>query len=95
MIVSEFKHLKKVQLSKRVKVFNILIYVSAAIGIASFVGFFITHYKFNWSWLLIGVTYILMSVNFIGQIRRMRKEIQFREDRLKQKQEAPKNSPTE
>jgi hypothetical protein len=87
MSLSEFKHLKKEQLSKRVKIFNALIYVSAAIGIASFVVFFITHDKYNWSWLLIGVTDILMSVNFIGQIRRMRKEIQFRE--------APKNSAAE
>ena len=93
MIVSEFKHLKKEQLKRRVKLFNALIYLSAAIGIASIVVFFITHYKFNWSWLLIGVTYIILSVNFFGQIRRMRKEIQFREDRLKRKQEAPENSP--
>jgi hypothetical protein len=94
MIVSELKHLKKEQLKRRLKISNVLIYLTAAIGIASFVVFFITHYKFNWSWLLIGVTYILMSINFIGQIRRIRKEIQFREDRLKQKQDAPKNITT-
>ena len=87
MIESEFKHLKKEQLKRRVKLFNVLIYLTAAIGIASFVVFFITHYKFNWSWLLIGVTYILLSINFIGQIRRMRKEVERRENRLKHQAE--------
>ena len=94
MIVSEFKHLKKEQLKRRVTIFNALIYLSAAIGIGSFVVFFITNYKFNWSWLLIGGTYILLSVNYAGQIRRMRKEIHFREERSKQKQEGPKNITT-
>ncbi len=75
MIVSEFKHLKKEQLKRRLKIFNVLIYLTAAIGIASFVVFFITHYKFNWSWLLIGVTYILMSINFIRQKQEAPKNI--------------------
>ena len=95
MIVSEYKHLKKEQLRRRVKIFTVLIYISAAIGIAGILIFFATDYKFNWSWLLIGLTYILLSVNYVGQIRRMRKEIQFREDRLKQKQKSPKNITSE
>ncbi len=85
MIVPEFKHLSKEQLIKRIKIFKLLIYLSAAIGLTSFVVFFLTHYKYNWSWLLIGFTYILLSVNFVGTIRRMRKEIERREDRLQQK----------
>ncbi len=85
MIVPEFKHLRKEQLLKRIKIFQLLIYLSAAIGLTSFVVFFLTHYKYNWSWLLIGFTYILLSVNFVGTIRRMRKEIERREDRLQQK----------
>jgi len=85
MIIPEFKHLRKERLKKRVKILNVLSFVSAVIGIASFVVFFLTHYKYNWSWLLIGLTYILLSVNFVGTIRRMRKEIQKREDRLGQK----------
>jgi hypothetical protein len=36
----------------------------------------------------IGLTYILLPVNYVGRIRRMRKEIEFREDRLRQKQES-------
>ena len=85
MIVPEFKHLKKEQLIKRIKIFKLLIYLSAVIGLTSFVVFFLTHYKYNWSWLLIGFTYILLSVHFVGTIRRMRKEIERREDRLQQK----------
>ena len=83
---------RKEQLKRRVKILNILIYVAAAIGIASLIVFFKTDYKFNWSWLLIGLTYIFLSINYIGQIRRMRKEIVFREDRLRQKQEAAQNT---
>ncbi len=81
MIIPEFKHLRKEQLKKRINILHVLSYVSVAIGITSFVVFFLTHYKYNWSWLLIGLTYILLSVNFVGTIRRMRKEIQKREDR--------------
>ena len=88
MIASEFKHLRKEQLKRRVKILNVFIYVAAAIGIASLIVFFKTDYKFNWSWLLIALTYILLSISYIGQIRRMRKEIAFRVDRLRQKQEA-------
>ncbi len=82
MIIPEFKHLSREQLKKRTKVLYLLSYVSAAIGIASFVVFFLTQYKYNWSWLLIGLTYILLSVNFVLTIRRMRKEIRKREDLL-------------
>ena len=92
MIASEFKHLRKEQLIRRVKLLNILIYVAAAIGITSLIVFFITDYKLNWSWLLIALTYIILSINYVGQIRRMRKEITFREDRLRQKQEAAQNT---
>ena len=81
MIASEFKHLRKEQLKRRVKILNVLIYVAVAIGITSLIIFIITDYKFNWSWLLIALTYILLSINYVGQIRRMRKEIDFREDR--------------
>jgi len=84
-----FKHLRKKQLAKRVKVYGVLVYVAFAIALASYLTFFVTHYEHNWSWLLIGATYTLFPFNFIIQIRRMRKEIQFREERLKQKQEAP------
>ena len=79
MIVPEFNHLKKEQLKKRVKILHVLSYVSAAIGIASFVVFFLTHYKYNWSWLLIGLTYILLSFQFVWTTLRMRKEIQKRD----------------
>lgn len=87
MIASEFKHLKKEQLKKRLKILNILVYLFAAIAIASFVVFFTSSYKYHWSWLLIGLSYTLLPVNYVGQMRRMRKEILKREDRLKQKQE--------
>jgi amino acid transporter len=84
MIASEFKHLNKEQLRKRIKILKVLVYLFAAIGIGSFVVFFVTHYKHNWSWLLIGLTYILLTVNYVSQMGRMRKEIKFREDRKKQ-----------
>ena len=92
MIASEFKYLGKEQLKRRVRILNALIYVAAVIGIAALIVFFLTDYKFNWSWLLIALTYILLSINYIGQIRRMRKEIDFREDRLRQKQKAAQNT---
>lgn len=88
MIVPEFKHLRKEQLKKRIKTLTVLSYVFAAIGIASFLVYFITDYTHNWSWLVIGLTYILWPVNLVRTTRRMRKEIQKREDRLKQKQDA-------
>ncbi len=86
-----FKHLKKEQLKKRVKIYGVLIYVAFAVAIASFVTFFATHYDHHWTWLLIGATYTLWPFNFITQIRQMREEIAFREDRLKRKQEAAQN----
>jgi len=95
MNTSEFKHLSKEQLKRRVKLLNVLIYLFAAIAMASFIVFFSTSYRFNWSWLLIGLTYILLPVNYVGQMRRMRKEIDFREDRLKRKQEMALNSAPE
>ena len=79
----EFKHLNKKQLRKRVKILNVVIYIAPIIAVASYVTFFITDYKFNWSWLLIGVTYTLLPYNFVMQKRRMQKEITFREERLK------------
>lgn len=88
MVAPEFKHLRKEQLKKRIKIFLVLSYASAAIGMTSFVVFFLTHHKYNWSWLLIGLTYILLSVNIVGNMRRMRKEVQKREDRLKSAQNA-------
>ena len=88
MKTSEFKHLNKVQLRRRVKIYNVLIYVSPAFALASFIGFFFTDYKYNWVWLINGLTYSLLTINFVGQMRRMKTEIQFREDRLNQKQEA-------
>jgi fatty acid desaturase len=84
MANQEFKHLKKEQLKKRIKILKVLIYLFAAIGIGSFTVFFFTHYRLNWSWLLIGLTYILLSVNYSGQLRRMHREIQRREERLSQ-----------
>jgi len=92
MIPSEFKHLKKDQLKRRLKILSYLIYLFAAIGLASFVVFFMTHYKYNWSWLLIGVTYVLLSVNYAGQMRRMRAEIQKREERLIKSRDASLHS---
>lgn len=88
MKTSEFKYLSKIQLRRRVKIYNVLIYLSPAIALASFIAFFLTDYKFNWSWLINGFTYALLAVNFVGQMRRMRTEITFREDRLKRRQEA-------
>ena len=92
MIPSEFKHLRKEQLKRRVKILSVFIYVAAAIGIASLIVFFLTDYKLNWSWLLLALVYIVLPIDFVGQIRRMRKEIAFREDRLRQKQEAAQNT---
>ena len=88
MIPSEFKHLSKLQLRKRVKILNVVVYITAAIAIASFVIYFATDYEHNWSWLLIGATYILFPFNLVKQKRRMQKEIAFREERLRKKQEA-------
>jgi len=83
----EFKHLKNEQLKKRVKIISVFVCLFAAIGVASFVFFFVTDYKFNWSWLLIGLTYILLTINYAMRMRLMRKEILFRDKRQKQKQE--------
>jgi len=77
-----YKHLKKDQLKRRLRIYGVMIYVAFAITIASYVIFFSTHYKYNWTWLAIGATYTLFPFNFIIQIRRMREEIQFREGRL-------------
>ena len=88
MIPSEFKHLSKQQLRKRVNILNVVVYIAAAIAIASFVIYFATDYEHNWSWLLIGATYILFPFNLVMQKRRMQKEIAFREERLRKKQEA-------
>lgn len=82
MITSEFKHIRKEQLKKRLKIIHILIYLFAAIGIGSFIVYFMTNYKYNWAWLLIGVTYILLAVNYMAQMRRMHAEIRKREERL-------------
>ena len=79
----EFKHLNKKQLRKRIHILNVVVYIAGIIAVASFVVFFITDYKFNWSWLLIGLTYTLLPYNFVMQKRRMQKEISFREARLK------------
>ena len=73
------------------KIYGVLIYVAAAISIASFVIFFTSHYNTHWVWLLIGATYALFPFNFNIQIRRMRQEIAFREERLRKKQEAGLN----
>ncbi len=88
MKTSEFKHLDKAQLRRRVNIYKVLIYVSPAFALASFIGFFFTDYKYNWVWLINGLTYSLLTINFAGSMRRMKTEIQFREDRLKQKQAA-------
>jgi len=78
---SEFKHLRKEQLKKRVKLFSVLVYVGFAIAITSLIVFFTTDYKYNWSWLLIGLTYVLWPINVLQQKRRMILEIKFREER--------------
>ena len=88
MIPSEFKHLSKLQLRKRVKILNVVVYIAAAIAIASFVIYFATDYEHFWSWLLIGATYTVLPFNFVMLKRRMQKEIAFREERLRKKQEA-------
>lgn len=79
----EFKHLNKKQLRKRAKTLNVVVYIAGIIAVASCVAFFITDYKFNWSWLLLGLTYTILPVNFVMLKRRMQKEIAFREERLK------------
>ena len=86
MIASEFKHLRKEQLKKRVKLFSVLVYVGFAIAIASIIVFFSTDYSYNWSWLLISLTYVLWPINLLQTKRRMLQEIQFREDRSKNRQ---------
>jgi len=92
MISSEFKNLKKEQLKRRLKILQILIYLFAVIGITAPVVFFLTDYKYNWSWLLIGLTYILLTINYAGQMKRIRAEIQKREDRLRSRK--PSENPT-
>jgi len=87
MIPSEFRHLNKEQLKRRLKIRSYLIYLFAAIGIAAPVVFFMTDYKHNWSWLLIGVTYILLAVENFHTNRRIRAELKKREDRLKKSQD--------
>ena len=88
MIPSEFKHLSKLQLRKRIKILNVVVYITAAMAIASFVIYFATDYEHNWSWLLIGATYTLFPFDLVKKKRRMQKEIAFREERLRKKQEA-------
>lgn len=80
-----FKHLSKKQLGRRVKIFTVLIYIAFTIAVGSYITFFIVDYKFDWSWLLIGLTYTLFPFNFITQIRRMKKEIEFREERARKR----------
>jgi hypothetical protein len=92
MIPSEFKHLNKEQLYRRVKIRNVLIPLFAAIGIAAPVVFFSTDYQHNWSWLLIGLTYILLAIDNARTNRRTRAEILKREDRLKKSQQASPQS---
>lgn len=87
MIASEFKHLRKEQLKKRVKLFIVLVYVGFAIAIASIIVFFSTDYSQNWSWLLISLTYVLWPINLLQTKRRMILEIKFREDRAKKRQQ--------
>jgi O-antigen/teichoic acid export membrane protein len=82
----EFKHLYKKQLVRRVKIIRVLAYISAIIAVISFIIFFVTDYKLNWSWLIIGFTYILMPINFVMQMRRIQKEIKFREERAKNRE---------
>ena len=77
----EFKHLNKRQLNRRVRILRVVVYLAGIIAIASFIAFFIIDYKFDWSWFLIALTYTLLPINFVIQIRRMRKEIAFREER--------------
>ena len=84
----EFKHLNKKQLRKRVKIFNALVYIAGIIAVASYTAFFITDYRFNWSWLLIGLTYTLFPINLVTRKRKMQKEIAFREERLKRAKES-------
>ncbi len=79
----EFKRLNKNQLRKRVKILNVVVYIAGIIAVASFVAFLYTDYKFNWSWLLLGLTYSVLPYNFVMLKRRMQKEIVFREERLK------------
>ena len=88
MTVSEFKHLNKVQLRRRCRILHILVYIFAAMGLGSFVMFFMVHYKFDWSWILIGVTYLLLAVQYGMQMRRLQRELRRREDRLTEYQEA-------
>lgn len=88
MIPSEFKHLRIEQLKRRLKIRSYLIYLFAAIGIAAPVVFFMTDYKYNWSWLLIALTYILLAIENIRTNRRTRAEIQKREERQRMKKEA-------
>lgn len=92
MIPSEFKHLRKEQLKRRLKIRSYLNYLFVAIGLASFVVFFITDYKHNWSWLLIGSTYILLAVENARTARRTRAELQKREERLLKSRDASPHS---
>jgi len=39
-----FKHLRKKQLAKRVKVYGVLVYVAFAIALASYLTFFVLYY---------------------------------------------------
>lgn len=92
MANKEFKYLKKEQLNRRIKIRKVLIPLFAAIGLGSFVFYFTTHYQYNWSWLLIGVTYILLAVENARTNRRTHAELQKREDRRQKSQVASTNS---
>ena len=60
----------------------IFLVVSAWLGVA-YVVFFVTDYKLNWSWLLIGATYTLFPVNFKMHVRRLRTELASRQESAK------------
>ena len=70
--------IKKEGLLRRMRIFRIVVYVAAVIALGSFAFCIIDWHGI--SWILIGATYALLAVNFVIQIRMIRKELRRRED---------------
>jgi hypothetical protein len=73
----EYKKIKKEKLLRRLHVFRVLVYVAAAIAVGSFAFCIIDWHGI--SWILIGVTYAMLAVNFGMQRRMIKKELLRRE----------------
>lgn len=73
----EFRKIKRDKLLRRMRVFRVLVYVAAAIAAGSFALCIIDWHGV--SWILIGATYAMLTVNFVMQQRLIKKELGRRE----------------